>query len=738
MTGFMTKTRLLTLAAVAFSLNIHANDWIQWRGPNENGYVDLNDMPEALNESTELWRIEAGARSAPLIYKNRVFIINRAGDGETMQERIMAIDLDSGKIAWEHRFNVFLTDIVGHRLGWANLAIDSETGNIFGHGVQGLFFCINYDGKVLWQRSLTEEFGRISGYGGRTNSPVVDGQLIIINFLSSGWGPHGRPVHRFVAMNKRSGEVIWWSEPSGKPLDTTYSVPVVAEIDGTRLLIAGLADGAVHAMKVNTGEPVWQFKLSKRGINSSVIVDGYKVYVCHGEENLDETEMGRVVCIDGRGKGDITKTGEIWRFHGAEIGYTSPLLAKGALYVFDNSANIYKLDPETGKEHWNYNYGNIGRGSGVWADDKIYIGDVGGTWNILQPSETGCKTISSVSFKQPSGSPNEIYASAAATNGRVIMATNSEIMCYGKKVKMEPSKHTVYKMKKSSGKATHLQIIPAETWVKPGEMINYQVRAFDAKGNMVDAPEAKWSMAGLKGSFKGRMFTAGGDAMQAGMIKVEAGDLKAQARLRIIPPLNISFDFENNKKTFPPPGWITSKLKSQVVDFEGGSVLKKLADRPAPPFARMRNYMTPPLEVGYTVQSDMNGVSKKKRFMPDMGLLNSRYKMILLGTSELKRTLRLVTWDPMPRLQTDVDFDWKADTWYTMKMSVDIVDGKGLVRGKVWKRGEKEPDAWSIEMTDPVPNTGGSPGLYAYSVSITSKSAGTPVYFDNVSVTKNK
>ena len=134
----------------------------------------------------------------------------------------------------------------------------------------------------------------------------------------------------------------------------------------------------------------------------------------------------------------------------------------------------------------------------------------------------------------------------------------------------------------------------------------------------------------------------------------------------------------------------------------------------------------------------MLGESKKKRFIPDMGLINCRYKLVLLGTSSVKRALRIVTWDPMPRIEKDVPFDWKADTWYSMKMSVDIVDGEAHVKGRVWPRGEKEPSDWHIEVIDPHPNTEGSAGLYAYSVNITAKSHGTPVYFDNVEVTSNK
>ncbi len=83
------------------------------------------------------------------------------------------------------------------------------------------------------------------------------------------------------------------------------------------------------------------------------------------------------------------------------------------------------------------------------------------------------------------------------------------------------------------------------------------------------------------------------------------------------------------------------------------------------------------------------------------------------------------------------EFPWNPDAWYAVKLSVSIENGQGLIRGKVWPKGEPEPAAWSLEMTDPSPNPEGSPGLYAYSVAITSKSKGTEVLFDNVEVSRN-
>ena len=105
---------------------------------------------------------------------------------------------------------------------------------------------------------------------------------------------------------------------------------MVAVINGQRLIIAGNADGSLYAVKARTGEKVWGFTASQRGLNSAPVVDGYRVYITHSEENYDSTLMGRVVCIDGRGQGDVTKTHELWRCDGIDAGYASPLLARRA------------------------------------------------------------------------------------------------------------------------------------------------------------------------------------------------------------------------------------------------------------------------------------------------------------------------------------------------------------------------------------------------------------------------
>src|SRR5262249_29335029 len=158
------------------------------------------------------------------------------------------------------------------------LAGDPKTGNIYAHGTQGMLYCFDKDLKVLWSRSLSEEYGRITGYGGRVTSPTVGEDLVIVGMLHSSWGGQGQGGCRWIAMNKLTGEVVWWSEPGGQPKDTYYSVPVIATIGGQRLLISGGADGGVHAMQVRTGKPVWGHVFGTGAINCSPVVDGSLVY----------------------------------------------------------------------------------------------------------------------------------------------------------------------------------------------------------------------------------------------------------------------------------------------------------------------------------------------------------------------------------------------------------------------------------------------------------------------------
>jgi len=62
--------------------------------------------------------------------------------------------------------------------------------------------------------------------------------------------------------------------------------------NGTRQLIEGASDGMVHAVKPQTGEPIWKYEISKRGINSGVVMYGTNAIVTQAKRILTRRRWG--------------------------------------------------------------------------------------------------------------------------------------------------------------------------------------------------------------------------------------------------------------------------------------------------------------------------------------------------------------------------------------------------------------------------------------------------------------
>jgi len=753
--------RLLCLFSVlsassAVSASASAGDWAAWRGPEQTGATREKAVVTSWSAGGDarttqgqnlLWHVPIGGRTTPIVHDDRVFLITPVGQGVGLRERVICLDAGTGKTLWENAFNVFHTDIVENRLGWTAVAVDPQTGNVYAHATGGELFCFERDGRLVWKHSLTEEFGRISGYGGRLYTPVVDEDRVILGFICSSWGDQAKTAHRFTAFDKHTGAVVWSAAPGEPPTDTTYATPTAAVIGGKRLLIAPCVDGWVYGLLARTGETAWKYRLSARPLNTTPVVDGNYVYVTHSEENYDTTVMGRVACIDGAGTGDISQSGEVWRQDGVEAGYASPAIANGRLYVVDNSANFFCFDAKTGQPLWDFKLGRIGRGSPVvTADGVIYVGEHNGTFYILKDAGDRCEVLDREEFPPVDGAITEIQGSPAVANGRVYFQTRYGTYCLGRagaNVEQTPARPAVAEAD-APGQGGVL-MVPTEVTLAQGESTSFELWAFTSNGRpagTLSVGDAQWSLAGVGGRLDGNRFTPAADAaFSAGQVKARLADgREAAARLRICPKPPFSEDFERYPLDATPPGWLGVVGKTKVIERDGNQVLAHLSERPHPGFMRVRTYMTPPIAGGYTIEADVLGGVKKTvatEYRPDVGLVNSRYELLLMGDDPTNLRLRLVTWAPVPRLQHDVQFGWEPNVWYRMKFQVKLEGGKGLLRGKVWPRDQIEPAVWTLEAEDPYPNTEGSPALYGYANGTTARSKGPEILWDNVKVMPN-
>ena len=273
----------------------------------------------------------------------------------------------------------------------------------------------------------------------------------------------------------------------------------------------------------------------------------------------------------------------------------------------------------------------------------------------------------------------------------------------------------------STEPAVSLLISPAET-ITSGDPVELNVIGYDANGKQTNAIGAlEWMKTGLTGELEDNQFTPDSSAgAHAGTVTAQSGEMKATARIRVIPSLPWTEDFESVELEKIPTHWIGATNKFFVREMDGNKVLVKTPVQRG--LNRSNVYIGPSTMKDYEIQIDLMG-TKDKRRLPDMGLIANRYTLDMQGRHQ---RLQIRSWASDLRMAKTIDFAWETDVWYTMKMKVEVVDDKAMIYGKVWRKGEPEPNEWTITAEDPLPNREGSPGIYGYSATV--------IYYDNLKV----
>ncbi|MEO1496577.1 MAG: PQQ-binding-like beta-propeller repeat protein [Planctomycetota bacterium] len=757
-----------------------AGDWPVWRGPNGDGSVEVSgliDRWDPRRGENVVWRSEALAgRSTPVVLAGKLYALVRdQPETATEGEKVVCVNAETGEILWEHRFNVYLSDVPDTRVGWSSVVADPETGRVYALGVCGYFCCLDgATGRVVWERSLHEELGLLSTYGGRTNFPLIYQDTVVVSAVVIGWGDSpkwnllAKPAHRFLAFDKGTGSLRWLSGTRLIPFDTTYSTPRLTRLAGQDALVFGSGDGAVWAMQPATGRTLWKCQLSRRGLNVSpaVSADGM-VFTGHSEENLAGNFMGAMVGIDGAkavaagGDLPLDLTGkEVWKNYQQMVGKSSPLVIDDRVYAITDSAKLLVLDAKTGEQIARKALGRVMRGSPIYADGKIYACTRGGRWWVLKPSEDGVDTVHKASLRG-----EQIDASPIVAGGRIYLTTSAAMYCLGEDQAAGAGRSSEEKASGSvpakivDHRVAHVQLSPWDVLLAPGEKQQYEVRLYNAAGQLLrkeDPSKVTFGVAGPGAISNGGEYGAPDKAgHRVARVLCDVEGISAEARVRIVPPLPWKFDFEDGAA--PPLTWVGGRIRYVAREDEDGShYLAKpteLPTRPGKPTTKLgtrsRMWMGPSDLSNYTVRADIQlqqGVAGETAASPDpegppaaatavklptAGLINSRYTFALFGPNQEARLYSWCTHDR--RTQAALPMKLEAGVWYRMKLSVTPRKNKGvaLVRAKVWPRSESEPDAWTLRLEDPAPNLQGSPGLFG-----DAKEA--EFYVDNLRVTPNE
>jgi len=769
----MTKRSFLFVACVLLALSSSpvgaapVSGWLNWRGPEQLGVSRETGLPGKLATDDALWTADFPGASTPVIANGKLYVMGYLGEGPDLQEGVACFDAASGRKLWQHLFNDFISDIIYLRYAQSSPVIDPATGNVYMQGCQGILAGFTADGKLLWQKSLMEEIGRLTFPNGRTASPVVEGDLVIVRGITANWGAQGPGGDRFYAFDKLTGDLVWASTPADRPKDNSFSTPYVTTRNGKRVFYASTGDGSVVCVNARSGEPIWRVPLFRAGINATVLVHNHDTLIAIFGVPY---EPGQIVAMkipdvepEAGMPGPVVierSKVELWAAD-VTTSTSSPILVDDTVYVVAEKGDLCAVDANTGAIKWKLKIGIEQRNScPLYADGKLYVPILDdpagkGTGNAGEAGTQGgfyvVQTGDEPQMLTHIALAGRCFGTPVAYNGKVYMQTTRKLYCWG-----QPGdnpglpKPVMSEADPAPGVATSLQIIPSEVTLRPGQTASFRARKVDANGFVVeeikDMSAIQWASyipatakvkSTMKASFneRGELVAAEEPLPSAGAFEATLGGLKGYIRGRVLPYLPLSQDFESFALTgtnaadgalfaYPPLPWIGARFKFEVRDRDGTKCLVKTIDNKF--FQRATVFFGAPDAKDYTIQADVmtDGNRRKKS---EVGLICQRYAVVLKGNDQ-----KLEVSSNYERLRESVDFSFEPNVWYRLKARVDVAqDGTGVVRAKAWKREEAEPDAWTLEVKHRTAHQQGSPGLFGFSPQ------DMPVSIDNIKVTAN-
>ena len=342
----------LVLATVALGAQSKALDWPQWRGPERNGI------------SKETGLLKEWPRSGPPMAWSAAMLgagygsVAVAGDHvwvqgmRNRQSVVTSLNRADGKATW-----VRIIGSAGENdRGSGPRGTPSVDGDrLYALTENGDLACLRVaDGTVVWQRNILKDFGGQNIGWLISESPLVDGNLVIVT-------PGGRS-NGMVALDKMTGKTVWATKDLRD--DAGYASPIVADVQGVRTVMTLTSEAAV-GVRATDGKLMWRYTQVANGtanITTPVYSDN-KVFFTSAYGTGGALLGLRVVGEEVRAQ-EIYFTREMQNHHGGVV------LVNGYLYGFNNSI-LTTLEFATGKMMWRDR--SVGKGSIAYADGNLYL-----------------------------------------------------------------------------------------------------------------------------------------------------------------------------------------------------------------------------------------------------------------------------------------------------------------------------------------------------------------------------
>lgn len=396
------------LVTAALLASAFGADWPQWRGLRRDGVSQetglLAQWPQG--GPRQVWKAQAlGEGYAGLAIANgRIYTQGQRGD----RQYVLALDAATGKKLWETPAGRLFRESRGNGPRGTPTV---EGDRLFALAADGTLVCLETaGGKPVWSVNFAEQFGGRVPNWGYSESPLVDGAQVIVT--------PGGPAAAVVALEKRSGKVVWKSQSDR----AGYSSPIVAEVSsaaGTVRQVVVLTGERAIGLRAWNGDLLWSYdKVSNRVANiaTPIFRNGF-VFL--------STDYGTgCALLELRAEGDGVTAREVYFNRDMRNHYSSSVLHGEYLYGF-SSAVLTAMNLQSGEVLWRDR--GVGKGSLILAEGHLYLLGENGAVGLARATPSGYREQSRFQISRGS---YPTWTPPAIADGRLYLRDQDALYCF--------------------------------------------------------------------------------------------------------------------------------------------------------------------------------------------------------------------------------------------------------------------------------------------------------------------
>jgi outer membrane protein assembly factor BamB len=341
-------------------------DWPQWRGTNRDGRSAetglLKTWPAA--GPPLAWQAKGAGEgySSFAVSQGRLFTLGARAD----TEYVIAFDAASGKRLWEtphgRRFNNDRGD--GPR---ATPTIEGD--RVYAFGASGDLSVLNAaTGQMHWTVNVLRKFHGSNIQWGLSESPLVLEDRILLNAGGT-----------IVALRKTDGTPIWTARTGD---GAGYSSAVTQKVGNVTQAIF-FTSSKVVGVDVASGRELWNYGRVANGVANiaTPVVRGNRVFM-----SSDYNTGSALLEMSPADAKTPVAMKEVYFTRAMKNHHATSVLVGDHLYGFD-SMILTALNFDTGQVAWQNR--SVGKGSLVFADERLYLYSEGGVVGLAEASPTG-------------------------------------------------------------------------------------------------------------------------------------------------------------------------------------------------------------------------------------------------------------------------------------------------------------------------------------------------------------